>query len=67
MKEMTLGEAIARSTRLNTEDDDGDDEQNDAAVQLGIEALKQIAQLRRVHEIFPIAELLPGETEEAKQ
>ena len=62
---MTLEEAIARSTRLNTEDDDGDDEQNDAAVQLGIEGLRWINQWRNTNSYLSNIRL-PGETEEGK-
>ena len=60
---MTIDEAIKILTHYDTDLDAWNDEDNDAAVKLGTEALKRIRHDREAMQAKHVL-LLPGETEE---
>ena len=62
---MRIDEAIKKLTTLKRSGALDGDPEGVLAIEQGIGALRQIAQIRLL-DISPIAELLPGETEEVK-
>ncbi|MBA7568643.1 hypothetical protein ES708_10377 [subsurface metagenome] len=60
---MTIDEAIAILTHYDTDLDAWNDEDNDTAVKLGIEALKAVSNYRLCGPL-DLFKKLPGETEE---